>query len=73
MRKEPIFGESLADLFPDLILEWNDDENPFKLKYGSAVKITWKCKTCAHSWKAAICDRTISKSGCPASGMENND
>lgn len=57
---------NLAVLRPDLVLEWDDEENgdlkPNQVVLGSGKKVTWKCNK-GHRWKAAIQAR-VNGSGC---------
>lgn len=56
-RATPNEGESLFDLFPDLMEEWDYEKNnkldPKKINPGSDKKAWWKAK-CGHSWDANI-------------------
>jgi len=58
----------LSIQYPAICKEWHYDKNglltPSDVSYGSHKKVWWTCKL-GHSWLASICDRTISKSGCP--------
>lgn len=60
--------DSLADLYPDIVEEWNQDKNgdllPNMFKPGSSVKIWWKCRTCGYEWQSTI-DRRVKSNGCP--------
>lgn len=51
------------------LLDWDYEENehgPNEYTNGSGEVVGWKCHTCGHKWKAAICDRTRDyKNGCP--------
>lgn len=67
-RRTPKPGSSVADLFPDLITEWdwagNGDLDPKKLKPGSDLKVWWVCSR-GHRWQAHIYHRASSKpTGC---------
>ena len=60
------FGNSLGDLYPDLLQEIDYEKSPidpFEVMAGSTIQIWWKCKF-GHSWKAPIARRTSNKSGC---------
>jgi hypothetical protein len=62
-------GESLADLFPDVAVQWHPTKNgsltPFDLKAGSSKRVWWKCdKGPDHEWEAAGHSRTTGGSGC---------
>ena len=63
-HKKVIKDESVGILFPCLIQEWNDDENPYSVSRGSHKKIGWKCNKCNYEWNSTIYHRTSGK-GCP--------
>lgn len=58
----------LATLFPELLKEWdyqnNTDLDPGKLLPGSGKKAWWICSRCGHKWEASITSRTKGH-GCP--------
>jgi hypothetical protein len=58
---------SLANLRPNLVVEWHPTKNGSKtaqdFTYGSSKKVWWQCKN-KHEWTAAICDRSQGH-GCP--------
>lgn len=54
---------SLADLYPSLRDEWNDQKSPSDYRPGSKSRIKWKCNQ-GHTWIATIKDR-VKGSGCP--------
>jgi DNA-directed RNA polymerase subunit RPC12/RpoP len=61
---------SLVDLRPDLLLEWNYDKNgsltPNMFGINSNNHVWWKCKTCGHEWKTTIIQRGGTRnSSCP--------
>ncbi|ADI39231.1 zinc-ribbon domain-containing protein [Waddlia chondrophila] len=61
--------ESIAHLFPDLVLDWDYKKNsylaPKSFSPGSEVSVYWKCKNNpSHVWKGKINSRVKSK-GCP--------
>jgi len=64
----PPEGETLADIYPDIAAEWDDEENnpftPDLFSPGSDQKFAWIC-TKGHRWQAVIKNRTLAKSGCP--------
>lgn len=67
--KKPNIGESLADLRPDLALEWHHSKNgemtPFDVSTGSSKKVWWHCsKGDDHEWKVSVCNRKAGW-GCP--------
>lgn len=60
--------KSLADLFPELIEEWNTELNhsltPYNVTPGSTKKVWWTCKVCTHEWESTINNRK-NGNGCP--------
>lgn len=70
MRRKVILGvNDLATTNPELLEEWDYDKNSdtvfITAHCGSNKKAWWKCKTCGHSWQAAISNRTRLRTGCP--------
>lgn len=67
-------GGSLAELFPQLLSEWewelNGDLSPYEIVPGYGKRIWWKCKVCENKWEATGIMRTRSKhpTGCPVCG-----
>ena len=65
---------SLADIHPDFIDEWdynkNDECKPSDYSLGSSRSVWWKCKKCGHEWQAPIKARSRGR-GCPRCGMDN--
>ncbi|MBE6989279.1 MAG: hypothetical protein E7426_00845 [Ruminococcaceae bacterium] len=70
-RKSVVMNKgSLADKYPQLIIEWDFDKNeisPREISSGSDEKVWWKCNTCGHEWQADIHSRT-NGNGCPICG-----
>lgn len=66
--KTPSPGSSLADLYPKLVAEWDQEANgnltPYQFKPHSGEKVGWLCKTCAKKWRASIGKRVDGR-GCP--------
>jgi len=64
----PAPGQSLADLHPELITEWDADRNgvlsPADIRPGSLRGVWWLCSRCGFSWRAAPSSRTSRGSGC---------
>lgn len=61
---------SLVDLRPDLVEEWNYNRNgnlkPEMFGINSNDKVWWKCKTCGHEWQTTVIHRGGKRnSGCP--------
>ena len=68
-RQTPSPGQSLAELFPDVVKEWDWEKNgeldPRKLKPGSDLKVWWVCAQRGHRWQAHIYHRASSEpTGC---------
>lgn len=67
-RATPKQGESLAELYPELLDEWdyskNLDINPYTVKPSSSRIVSWICKR-GHTWKSRINNRAIRNHGCP--------
>jgi hypothetical protein len=66
--------DSFGKLFPDLLTEWDWEENdklelnPFKIARSSNVKVHWKCTKgeCGHhKWSTSPNKRTTMERGCP--------
>lgn len=58
--------KSVAVRFPDLLEEWDDDNDPYEVLAGSDQRIQWKCrKDERHIWTASVSGRTLSGQGCP--------
>jgi Probable Zinc-ribbon domain len=66
--RSPKPGRSLAERFPDLILQWhptrNGDFTPDSVGYASHRTVWWR-GTCGHEWEAVINKRTLRNLGCP--------
>jgi len=64
-------GTSLAESHPNLVREWDVDENvpltPDRFSAGSHEKVTWRCAQCTRRWPASIKSRArrTKPSGCP--------
>lgn len=61
---------SLEELRPDLIAEWNYKRNgkltPDLFGINSNEKVWWKCENCGHEWKTTIISRAGKRNaGCP--------
>ena len=69
MARKPRKGESLADLYPNLVNDWHANLNelsPYDFMSGSGTKVWWQCdKGDDHVWSASIKDRSKKGSGCP--------
>lgn len=71
-----IKGENdLLTIRPDLVEEWdfekNGDLDPSEIKPIVATYVWWKCKVCAHEWRARVSNRYYGK-GCPLCGRIKN-
>jgi len=67
-------GENtLFNLFPELITEWDYQKNisidPKKITARNNRKVWWKCSVCDYEWETAVSART-SGSGCPKCAKE---
>jgi very-short-patch-repair endonuclease len=63
-------GESLADLFPDVAVQWHPTKNggksPDQVRAFSNKTFWWICdKSPDHQWTAIVNNRTSKASGCP--------
>ena len=63
-------GESLADLFPDVAVQWHPTKNggksPDQVRAFSNKTFWWTCdKSPDHQWTAIVNNRTSKASGCP--------
>ncbi len=64
---------SIMELRPDLIDEWNYNKNgnltPDLFGINSNEKVWWKCKKCNHEWRTTIIHRAGKRNrGCPKCG-----
>lgn len=57
-------GESVADLYPELLEELDDDTDLFKLLPNSSKEVSWKCKTCGYKWTTTIALRSMGFGKC---------
>lgn len=70
-RRVPLAGQSLADLYPDLVLEWDTEKNakmPKDYRPFSIEKVWWICPKCTSSYQAVISSRTKNGTGCSVCG-----
>ena len=55
-------GASLADLYPELVPEWNGEKNsdltPHQVFPQSQKRVWWKCSKCGYEWETIIASRT---------------
>lgn len=67
-KKTKLLANSLADVRPDLLDEWdyelNGDLTPGQVTASSGAKVWWRCKKCNQVWQAKIAGRSYGK-GCP--------
>ncbi len=56
--------DSVKQIHPELMDEWNDNRDPSKFLPGSSVKVDWKCRDCGHEWPMLIKIRTKKNGGC---------
>jgi predicted nucleic acid-binding Zn-ribbon protein len=73
-RSTPKPGRSLADLYPEVAVDWHptlnapltaSDVNP-----GSKTRRWWQCSTCGHEWETDPDHRTRGRRGCPKCAIE---
>lgn len=57
-------GESVADLYPELLDELDDDVDLFRLLPNSGKEVQWKCKTCGYKWTTTIALRSMGFGKC---------
>ena len=64
-----ITGQTLGDLYPELVKEWLECEirelTPFDVMPQSKLCAIWKCPKCSGLYKAMISNRTDKNSACP--------
>lgn len=70
-RRVPDPGRALAEVYPALAAEWDNDRNeltPKDVSVGSRTNAWWRCATCDHMWQARVGSRTRRGDGsrCPA-------
>ena len=61
-------GNSFADLYPDLLEEWNYSKNerdPYSILPSSNIKFWWICKKCGYEWQQDLAHRAVKHRGCP--------
>lgn len=65
-NSKPKTGNSLAEVFPEIALQWNyeknEELNPKDVSAKSGKKVWWKCKN-GHEWEATVSSRQ--KTSCP--------
>ena len=52
---------------PDLVLDWDYEENhlkPDEVVAGGATIVHWKCHICGNKWTTKLCERTTNGNGC---------
>ncbi len=70
----PPTGKSFADVYPNLVKEWNYEKNeksPSEYFPKSNIRVYWICPTCGYEWSATIANRT-SGSSCPHCRKKSN-
>lgn len=63
-------GKSLADVFPELVIEFIEDCSrpgvlPKDIRAGSHDNVLWRCSSCGNQWTAVVKNRTRGGTGCP--------
>lgn len=68
------FSESIASLYPEIIVDWNfykNDEDPAHIsKYKNKI-VHWRCHSCGNEWKARIDMRALGLRNCPRCNRRN--
>jgi predicted metal-binding protein len=68
-RATPKLGASLADLYPEIAVEWHPTKNrpltASNVNPGSKTRRWWKCRNCSHDWQTDPDHRTRRGDGCP--------
>ena len=68
MKKTVKIENSISDLFPELVEQWNYKKNapfgPDDFNMGSAKNVWWICSK-GHEWQTSIYNRTKKQTGCP--------
>ena len=68
-RRVLVGFNDLASQYPDVVLDWdydNNDKKPNEVAQHSSKKAYWKCHICGHKWITQIAKRTgPQSSGCP--------
>ena len=70
-RSKPKAGESFAERFPNLAVEWHPTKNsprtPSNVKHGSGFQAWWICSECHAEYKIQVAMRK--QHGCPKCGI----
>ena len=75
LHETPEPNKSFADLFPDLLSDWDytkNDRSPYAIKPHSNKDIAWKCHVCGYEWTTRLQNRTDSHQGCPKCAMNSH-
>jgi len=67
IEKKIIEQGSLADVYPDLLLEWDYERNsidPTSILPGSRQNAHWICSKCGYRWETKVINRTTKGHGC---------
>ena len=60
--------EYLADMFPEITVEWEREKNaplvPEHVSPKSQKKVWWKCKNCGYEWQAEVVERVRGRRKC---------
>lgn len=75
MHEMPEQNKSFADLFPDLLSDWNYTKNsfsPYAIKPYSNKDVAWKCHICGYEWNTKLQNRTDGYQGCPKCAMNSH-
>lgn len=75
MHEMPEQNKSFADLFPDLLSDWNYTKNsfsPYAIKPYSNKDVAWKCHICGYEWNTRLQNRTDGYQGCPKCAINSH-
>ncbi len=65
----------LKDTFPELIGQIDSEKNMGivieALTRANSKRLWWKCPVCGGSWRSAVYNRTINRTGCPYCSKKN--
>ena len=68
LMRQSLLEYCTGSRFRPLLDEWDAARNlpltPQSVTHGSHAQVWWRCAQ-GHSWRAAVCARTGSRSGCP--------
>ncbi len=68
------FNESLAGLYPEIVVDWNfskNEEDPARISQYKNKVVYWRCHRCGNEWKARIDMRALGLRSCPRCSGRN--